>query len=72
VLSKTSSFTSTESPAVRSEDPYAKMRGEYLREHPEEAARDPRLSKPVRQVSTNGSPKVILEWSRQPSSTVVR
>lgn len=72
VPSTASSLPSTEVQSASSEDPYAKIRGEYLRENPEEAARDPRLSKPVRQVSSNGSPKLILEWSRQPSSTVIR
>ena len=54
------------------DDPYAKTRIEYLREHPEEAARDPRRSKPVRQVPGSAEPKLILEWSKQPSATVFR
>ncbi|MFM7072506.1 MAG: hypothetical protein ACKO38_12020 [Planctomycetota bacterium] len=72
VPSTASSVPSTSAPVASNEDPYAKIRSEYLREHPEEAARDPRISKPVRPVSSNGSPKLVLEWSRQPSSTVVR
>jgi len=58
--------------AVTTEDPYAKTRQQYLQEHPEEAARNPRRSNPVRQLPGPGAPKLLLEWSKQPSATVFR
>lgn len=58
--------------SVAADDPYATTRNAYLREHPEEASRDPQRSKPVRQIAGNASPKVLLEWSRQPTPTTWR
>jgi hypothetical protein len=57
---------------VSAEDPYAKTRTAYLREHPEEAARNPQRSPPVRQLAGPAAPKLLLEWSKQPSATVLR
>lgn len=58
--------------AVATDDPYAKTRRQYLQEHPDEAARNPLRSNPVRQIPGPGASKLLLEWSKQPSATVFR